>query len=457
MQLAAIGSHTTRKNAMLPILNIALTGKIQQESTTLGIPPGASETGLPADAFRSELSLSVSGGDLAGTGLPVDGKLLPLSAIMTGLLPPAAESDGEFTLEAAATGETLTIDLPGLTLTATQPEVGLPSPPAVTTAAPLSLTPGQEQGTGTIGGHGVTGLAVGINVRGQASGETAQLAVVSQVVTASAGDAATGPWVGAGRPPAELVGPTELQLSKAADTNSVVPGAAQSSDGPNPGAAELLRHGDGGGDGRSSDTAAARFETSLDGLTRQQGARQDDMLRSPGLTPESVQPGPPTTASARPVLAPTPGAVAMPAVPTPVGDSDWGNDIGDRVLLMANTRTANAEIRLTPAELGPLRVQLSVDEGVATVTFHSSQAATREAIEQALPRLRDLLADNGLTLGQANVSEQDPRDGGGETHPDHKPAGVADDGSEAGRDEHDAGMLTASRERLSRSLVDTFV
>jgi flagellar hook-length control protein FliK len=124
---------------------------------------------------------------------------------------------------------------------------------------------------------------------------------------------------------------------------------------------------------------------------------------------------------------------------------------------MANTRTANAEIRLTPAELGPLRVQLSVDDGVATVTFHSSQAATREAIEQALPRLRDLLADNGLSLGQANVSEQDPRDGSGETHPDHKPAGVAEEGSEAGRDEHDAATPTASRERLSRSLVDTFV
>jgi len=445
---------------MLPILNFALTGKIQQESTTMGIPPGASEAGLPADAFRSELSLSVSGGDAAGTGLPVDGKLLPLSAIMTGLLPSAAESDGEFTLEAAATDETLTIDLPGLTLTATDPEMGLPLSPAVTTAAPLSLTTGQEQSNGAIGGQGVTGLAVATNVRGQVSGETATLAKVSEVVTVSAGGAATGPADGVGRPPAELVGPTELQLSKAGDTESAVLRPAQSSDGPDSGAAELLRHGDGGGERRSSETAAARFETSLDVLTRQQqGARQDDMLRSPGLTPESVQPGPPNqgAASTRPVLTPTPGAVAMPAVSTPVGDSDWGNDIGDRVLLMANTRTANAEIRLTPAELGPLRVQLSVDEGVATVTFHSSQAATREAIEQALPRLRDLLTDNGLSLGQANVSEQDPRDGGGETHPDHNPAGVAEEGTEAGRGERDAGTLPASRERLSRSLVDTFV
>ncbi|HAO25716.1 MAG TPA: hypothetical protein DCQ49_11630, partial [Methylophaga sp.] len=41
------------------------------------------------------------------------------------------------------------------------------------------------------------------------------------------------------------------------------------------------------------------------------------------------------------------------------------------------------------------------------VTFVASNAAARDALEQALPRLRESFSDNGLALNHAEVSHQD--------------------------------------------------
>lgn len=149
---------------------------------------------------------------------------------------------------------------------------------------------------------------------------------------------------------------------------------------------------------------------------------------------------------------------AQAPIDVPVKDTAWGGMLGERVVVMANNQLQNAEIRLTPAELGPLRVQVAVEDGAANVTFHAQHAVTREAIEQALPRLRELLAENGLTLNQADVGEQagpDVQQGNREAAGD----GAIGDGAFAEADEESAAESVQARER-SRSrtdaLVDTF-
>lgn len=142
-------------------------------------------------------------------------------------------------------------------------------------------------------------------------------------------------------------------------------------------------------------------------------------------------------------------------IPTSVRDSAWGEQVGQRVLMMAGNRMHTAEIRLTPAELGPLRVQVSVDDGAANVTFHAQHAVTREAIEQALPRLREMLAENGLSLGQANVGEQGVAERNQDESPDEQVSHPgADDTLEAGADDGSSQRRTVVS---SNSLVDTFV
>jgi len=65
-----------------------------------------------------------------------------------------------------------------------------------------------------------------------------------------------------------------------------------------------------------------------------------------------------------------------------------------------------AELHLNPPHLGPLEVRLSItsdQNAVANAQFTSPHAAVREAIEAAMPRLREILAESGVTLGNTTV------------------------------------------------------
>ncbi|MDJ0911265.1 MAG: flagellar hook-length control protein FliK [Woeseiaceae bacterium] len=137
---------------------------------------------------------------------------------------------------------------------------------------------------------------------------------------------------------------------------------------------------------------------------------------------------------------------------TPVQQPDWDQAVSERIVMMANNKLQQAEIRLTPAELGPLRVQVSVDDGAANVSFQAQHAMTREAIEQALPRLRELFAENGLSLGQTSVGQEGAADGG-ESRTAEVEASKGE-GADIGIDESEAEVV---RTRVESGLVDTFV
>lgn len=126
-------------------------------------------------------------------------------------------------------------------------------------------------------------------------------------------------------------------------------------------------------------------------------------------------PAGPVTISIVPAGSPSPAASIPAPVPvapieTPVFDPAWADALQDRVMWQAGRNIQTAEIRLNPADLGPLQVQISVDDNAAKITFSASHAVTREALETALPRLKDMLAENGVSLAGASVSEQSVSD-----------------------------------------------
>lgn len=97
------------------------------------------------------------------------------------------------------------------------------------------------------------------------------------------------------------------------------------------------------------------------------------------------------------------------AVHTPLAQTGWGNEFSQKVTWLATQRDQSAELHINPPHLGPLDVVIKVSADQATALFTSPHSAVREAIEQALPRLREMLADNGIMLGNATVSDQAPR------------------------------------------------
>ena len=89
-----------------------------------------------------------------------------------------------------------------------------------------------------------------------------------------------------------------------------------------------------------------------------------------------------------------------------VRDQNWATDLGQKVVWLASNEKQSAQLTLNPPQLGPLEVSLDVDKGNASVSFVSANAEVRDAIETALPRLREMFASAGIELGQTNVGAQ---------------------------------------------------
>lgn len=92
------------------------------------------------------------------------------------------------------------------------------------------------------------------------------------------------------------------------------------------------------------------------------------------------------------------------SIPVPLNHPAWGNQLGDQLVFMLQGKLQTAEIKLNPAHLGPMEIRLSVHEDKASVTFISAHAPVREALDAALPRLRDMMEQQGLNLTHVDVS-----------------------------------------------------
>jgi flagellar hook-length control protein FliK len=94
------------------------------------------------------------------------------------------------------------------------------------------------------------------------------------------------------------------------------------------------------------------------------------------------------------------------SVNTPIAHAAWADEFSQKITWVANQHMQSAELHLNPPQLGPLDVVLKMHGDQATATFTSPHAAVREAIEQAMPKLREMLADSGIMLGNAMVFDQ---------------------------------------------------
>lgn len=78
-----------------------------------------------------------------------------------------------------------------------------------------------------------------------------------------------------------------------------------------------------------------------------------------------------------------------------------------KVNLMLTDQLQQAEIQLDPLGLGKMKIQIQLDaSSQASVHFVVQHGQTREMLEQAMPRLRDMLAGQGIQLGQTLVQQQ---------------------------------------------------
>lgn len=118
----------------------------------------------------------------------------------------------------------------------------------------------------------------------------------------------------------------------------------------------------------------------------------------------------PTPTAAQGAVTPAPvgtPVTAALAIPVPVKQSGWDQAMGERVIWMTRQGIQEAQIQLNPRNLGPIDVKVSVQNDQASVSFTVQHGATREALEAAMPRLRDMFGEQGLQLAQSDVQHRD--------------------------------------------------
>ncbi|MGE8219327.1 MAG: flagellar hook-length control protein FliK [Stenotrophomonas acidaminiphila] len=112
-----------------------------------------------------------------------------------------------------------------------------------------------------------------------------------------------------------------------------------------------------------------------------------------------------------------PAPAFPPALSAPVDmqAADFDDAIGARVGWLADQKIGHAHIRVTPNDLGPVEVKLQLDGDRVHATFSSAHAEVRQALESGLPRLREMLGEQGLQLAQADVGHRQSEPGSSNT------------------------------------------
>lgn len=143
-------------------------------------------------------------------------------------------------------------------------------------------------------------------------------------------------------------------------------------------------------------TLADGFASQLDGKATSTPGQQP-MSPTAGL--EAI------TRTVEPLAPAARSFVAQTGVAAQVGQPQWSQAVGERVLWLAAQNLSVAELRLDPPELGPMQVRVTVQQDQVQVNFTSAHASVRDALDQGAARLREMFSEQGLHLN-VEVSDQ---------------------------------------------------
>jgi flagellar hook-length control protein FliK len=87
-------------------------------------------------------------------------------------------------------------------------------------------------------------------------------------------------------------------------------------------------------------------------------------------------------------------------------DPGWNQELGEKLIWMHKQSMPSVELRLNPEHLGPVLVKIDMSQDQATVAFTAQHLAVKDAIEAAIPKLREMMNGQQLNLVEVNVSQQ---------------------------------------------------
>ncbi len=195
---------------------------------------------------------------------------------------------------------------------------------------------------------------------------------------------------------------------------------------------------------QSAQTTAQADAGKLQGQAREAAAQAPAAVET-APAPATVQ----LQAQAAKLDALNPAAVPSDRIPARVGTQAWDNQVSQRIVYMVGKEQA-ATLTLNPPDLGPVQIVLNVSNDQASVAFSSGQLEVRQALENALPRLREMMGESGIALGNATVDAGVPD--GRQAQQDGERRGHSGHGGNPGVDSGNAAAVNETTRTATRTV-----
>lgn len=144
-------------------------------------------------------------------------------------------------------------------------------------------------------------------------------------------------------------------------------------------------------------------------------------------------------------------AVEQTEITAKLGTDRWNAEVGQKVVWMVGAEQQSATLTLNPPDLGPVQVVIQVHNDQADTTFISQNPEVRQALQDGLSVLRDMMASSGVQLGEANIHSHEQSQQ--QQHSKHTQQGQGNSGAMPDVLAAPAGALQTY---VSNGLVDTF-
>jgi flagellar hook-length control protein FliK len=141
-------------------------------------------------------------------------------------------------------------------------------------------------------------------------------------------------------------------------------------------------------------------------------------------------------------------ANSIPAMTLPISHPNWNAELADKLQLMHKQDISTVELQINPPHLGPISIKIGLDQqDQTTISFTTEHQQVKEAIEASIPKLREMLGGEQLSLLDVNVSQQQS---------DQKPAqNFFQMASDQGKSNNNTGSQNETENSTNSSAVDT--
>jgi flagellar hook-length control protein FliK len=120
---------------------------------------------------------------------------------------------------------------------------------------------------------------------------------------------------------------------------------------------------------------------------------------------------------------------------------DFADAVKDKVMVMINQKIQQVEIQLDPPEMGNIHVRVNLQNEQAAVQFVVQNQQAREALEQNMGKLRDMLAQSGVDVGEANIEQREAKEQNGNGFDSESNSGQNAKSAEDNFSENDNAMV----------------